>query len=293
MPSTLTPKFRVAAGQRWMWAGATVLGAVVAGAVAAASIGTLSWNRATAEIARLEADASGVYRPEQFAGLPAPVARYFAFALTPGQPLIRTARVTHVGEFRSALGAAWAPFRSVEHFSASPPGFVWDATIRMAPIVGVRVRDSYRGGEGAMRASVAGLIPVVDEAGTPEMASASLMRYLAEAVWLPTALLPGPHLRWEPISDSAARATLTDAGVTVSVDFHFGPRGEIVRATADRYRDVDGVGVLTPWAGSFGDYAVLDGMQVPMHGEVAWELPEGTLTYWRGHIERVDYVFAP
>ena len=63
--------------------------------------------------------------------------------MTPGQPLVRTARIEHTGEFRSGLDAPWSPFTSVEHFAVKPPGFVWDAAIRMSPLMTVRVRDSY------------------------------------------------------------------------------------------------------------------------------------------------------
>jgi len=39
-----------------------------------------------------------------------------------------------------------------------------------------------------MHAKVARLVTVADQHGTPEMAASSLLRYLAEAAWLPTAL---------------------------------------------------------------------------------------------------------
>jgi hypothetical protein len=118
------------------------------------------------------------------------------------------------------------------------------------------------------------------------------MRYLAEAPWVPTALLPSQGVVWEAMDDSRARATLSDAGITVTAVFHFGPRGEIVRVEAERYRDVKGVGVLTPWGGRFHEYAEIEGMRIPMQGEVEWILPEGRLSYWRGRITRAEYQFA-
>lgn len=226
-----------------------------------------------------------------FTGLPAPVARYFEFALTPGQPLVRTARVEHAGEFRTSLDAPWSPFRSVQHFSADPPGFVWDARIDMMPVLGVRVRDSYLGGEAGMLGKVAALVPVVNERGSPEIASGALHRLLAESAWLPTTLLPREGLVWEAVDDSTARVTLTDSGVTVSLDVHFAAPGGIDRVEAERYRDVGGVGVLTPFVGHFGEYAEVQGMRIPREGEVEWILPEGRFTYWRGRVERIEYDF--
>jgi hypothetical protein len=178
----------------------------------------------------------------------------------------------------------------VQHFSVDPPGFVWDAAIRMSPLVPVRVRDSYLEGTGSMRASVAGLIPVVNAWGRTDLASGALHRYLAESVWLPTALLPGAGVTWEPIDDNAARATLTDSGVSVSLDFRFNEKGEIVSVyTPARYRDVNGKGVPTPWEGHFREHERMEGVMVPREGEVAWILPEGRLTYWRGRVVVVEY----
>ena len=196
--------------KRWIRAMSAVAGGVVGSAAAAIGAGTLLWNRSTARaVARLAPGGTvGRFTREQLAGLPAPVVRYFEFALTPGQPLIRTARIEHEGEFRGSLDAPWSPFKSVQHFSVDPPGFVWDAAIRMGPLVTVRVRDSYLEGNGSMRASVAGLIPVVNAWGRTDLASGALHRYLAESVWLPTALLPGRGVTWEPIDNNAARATL-------------------------------------------------------------------------------------
>jgi hypothetical protein len=227
---------------------------------------------------------------DQFAGLPAPVRRYFEFALTPGQPLVEAARLEHAGEFAARPGR-WSPFTSVEQFTVQPPGFVWDARIRMWPLAAVTVRDSYSRGEGAMLVKLAGLIPMVDRRGTPELASGALMRYLAEAAWLPTALLPASGVAWEALDERSARATLVDSGVRVSLNFHFGAQGGIRRVTGDRFRDVEGRGVLTRWEGEFSDYRRVEGMMIPHTGEVAWALPDARMPYWRGRILAAAYKF--
>ena len=122
------------------------------------------------------------------------------------------------------------------------------------------------------------------------MAAGALSRYLGEAVWLPTALLPSAGVTWVAIDDSTARATLTDGAVTVSADFHFGSRGEILGSTMTRYRDVNGRGVLTPFEGRCSrQYRRVDGMMIPAGGEVAWQLPGGRFAYWRGTVEGAMY----
>ncbi|WP_460676587.1 DUF6920 family protein [Hymenobacter coalescens] len=263
-------------------------GTVVAGLAGAAAVCAAYWNRSTARaVAQLRAapGPAATYSPEQLSGLPAPVARYLHFALTPGQPLIRSARVQEKGEFRTGPARPWSPFTAEHHVRTGPPGFVWDASIRMLPVLPVRIRDSYLAGVGAMQGRWAGLVPVVDERGRPELNAGALMRYLAEAPWYPTALLPGQGVVWSALDERSALATLTDGATTVALEFHFGPQGEVTRVyTPSRFRDVNGRGVPTPWGGSFRDYARIGGMTLPQEGEVSWFLPEGKFTYWRARL---------
>jgi hypothetical protein len=280
----------------WTRAAVATAGCIIGGAAAAVAVGGRLWDRATADsVRRLRRDGPTphpeAFRPEQLQGLPEPVARYFSFALTPGQPLLRSARVEQGGELRlGGFEAPWRSFTAVQHFSVDPPGFVWNASLRMAPFISVRVRDSYLDGVGSIHGRVAALIPVVDQSGGPELAAGSLHRYLAEAPWCPTALLPRPGLTWEAIDSTRACATLTDQRTTVSLEFHFASNGAIQRSyTPARYREVGGDYVLTPWGTSYRSYRPTNGMQVPLEGEVEWILPEGRLAVWRGRIRDIEY----
>lgn len=219
----------------------------------------------------------------QLAGLPAPVARYLTFALSPRQPIIARAHLRSRGTF-AAKPNAWAPFTAEQEVRTQPPEFVWNARIAMMPLVPVRVRDRYAGGEASMRATIAGLVPIVNQHGSPELAAASLQRFLAEAVWYPTALLPRDALSWSAIDDTSARVTLTDGPTTVSIDCTFGSGGGIETISTMRCRDVKGTPILTPWVGHHRDYTQLSGMMIPTSGEVAWILSNGPEPYWRGRL---------
>lgn len=281
----------------------TVALGCAAGAAAAIAIGARRWDRAIdAAVGRLSdheagfdaANAASAAAPIELpTNLPAPVARYFAFAMLPAQPRIRRARIRWAGELRAAVNQNWAPFRAVQHFSVQPPGSVWDATVRMGPMLTVRVLDHYVGGEASSQARVAALVSLGDQRGTPELAAASLVRQLAERVWLPTALLPSEGVAWTAIDEHTARATLADRGTSVWLDFHFGGSGEIVGFSGERHRDVNGQLVLTPWRGRFRDYARAGGLMVPMAAEVEWIPPEGTLPVWRGQPIGIGYAFGP
>ena len=65
----------------------------------------------------------------------------------------------------------------------------------------------------------------------------------------------GLGVKWNPIDDSTARATLSAGGTTVSLDFRFSDDGLVESLfTPERARDVDGEPVPTPWQGRFWDY---------------------------------------
>lgn len=225
------------------------------------------------------------------AGLPEPVARYFRFALSVDpRPIVRT-RIDWDGEMRMRPDAEWQPFTATQAFSSDPPAFVWDARVRMIDVVPVRVRDAYRAQQGSMEARVLGVARVVDQRGSPQLAQSALARWLGEAVWFPSALVPtgDGRIRWQALDDSMARATVTDGATSASADFTFAPTGEIRSMRALRYRDVGGEAVLTSFEGEYGGWIRRGGFMVPGAAEVAWLLPEGRYAYWRGRPTHIDY----
>lgn len=130
----------------------TVLGATAVG------IARSAWNRTTAraveqlrESAHVDGDAAApAFSQALVEGLPEPARRYLTFALEEGKPRIRTARIRWSGEFQSSPDGGWAPFTADQYFTTDPPGFVWDARIRMLPMTQVHVRDGYFAGTGTM-----------------------------------------------------------------------------------------------------------------------------------------------
>ena len=218
--------------------------------------------------------------------LPDVVERYFDLALNPDPVPVQMTVLRQKGEIRlGGIDSGWHHLTASQYFTLPRPGFVWDAQVTLCPGVIVRIRDGYCQGEGRMRASVDGCISVIDSHDRSKLASGALHRYLAEAVWFPSVLRSA--VSWQAIDGRTARATLTDGGISVWLDFHFGSRGEIVSAsTPGRYRDVDGIEVLTPWKCQYADYRCVNGELIPMSGEAAWCLPHGTFPYCRIRIER-------
>ncbi len=284
---------------KWIIWIALAIALLLAATLALGAWGAARWAQSTqALLARLEATrlplATTRYDAHELAGLPAPVQRYFRAVLKDGQPIIAAASLKLSGTINMSEAAEqWKPFTSDQRVITRRPGFDWDARIMMLPGVPVHVHDAYVAGEGILRGALFGLVPVVNMAGTPEMARGELLRFFAEAGWYPTALLPSQGVRWQAVDDTSAHATLADGAVAVTLLFRFNADGLIDTVYAEaRDRVADGKTVSAPWQGRFWNYAERDGMRVPLNGEVAWLLPEGTKTYFRATTTALSYEFA-
>lgn len=287
------------------WLGLVVLLAVL-GAAALGAWGQWRWRGLTQQ---LQTELQAARRPPQPArydsarelpGLPEPVQRYFRAALPEGAPMVAAAFIAHRGTFNLGENVdAWKPFTSIQQVVTQRPGFVWDGRVAMLPGLAVHVHDAYVAGVGLLRPALAGVFTLAELRGTPEVAEGELMRYLAEAAWYPTALLPSQGVRWEAVDARRARATLADGALSLTLTFTFGDDGLVSRVRAEaRGRTVGGQVVPTPWEGRWSDYQTRDGMQVPGSGEVAWLLPGGGASgplakpYWRGTVTALRYEFA-
>lgn len=259
-------------------------------------VGAMRWTGATqAILARLEAKRLHAsperYDPREIEGLPAPVQRYFSTVLTPGQSIVTAATLEHSGRFNlSPTGEQWKPFTSRQWVVVQRPGFLWDARIALVPGVSVRVHDSYSYGEGLLHAAVHGLFSVARLQGGGELARGELMRFFAEAAWYPTALLPSQGVRWAAVDEHSANATLTDGALSLTLLFRFDESGHMASVFAQaRGRVVGQETSLAPWEGTWSNHQRVEGMTVPLTGEVAWLLPEGRKTYWRGTVTSLNF----
>jgi hypothetical protein len=227
--------------------------------------------------------------------LPVPLARYFRRAFPSGAVLFRLARLEQEGELRTELeNVRWLPFRATHLVTPEPPGFLWNARVEIAPLLHVRVRDALVLGRGSGEVALLSAFRVDGAEGTVEMNSGALHRFLAEAVWYPTALLPSGRLTWRGVNDTAALATLTNSGVAISLEFRFNRAGEIVSIfTPARWGTFHGRYQQRAWEGHFRHYQARGDVVVPTEGEVGWYVGNELKLVWRGRITDVEYRTTP
>jgi len=227
--------------------------------------------------------------------LPPTVARYLDLALAQAGPAPLAVALRHDAQMNRSLDRpAWFGLRSRQWIAARRPGFVWSANVGGPLGSAVDVVDAYVQGQGTFAVWVAGLLPVGAARGSEAIARGELMRWLAEAVYVPWALANCRGLRWTPVDARHADAELTDQGVRVSLRFEFGDDGLVrsVRA-ADRPRMVGRGFVDTPWVGQWSDWQRRGGVLMPTRGEVAWLVDGRACPYWRGTLSTWDELREP
>lgn len=234
------------------------------------------------------------YDPRELAPLPPPVQRYFRAVLAEGQAMVVAADFAQTGSLNmSATAEQWRPFMSTQRVVLQRPGFDWEARLRLALGFRMVVHDAYVAGEGRLRVALLGVLTMVNLRDRAELARGELIRFLAEAPWYPTALLPSQGVVWHARDDHSATASLTDGDRTITLLFRFNADGliETVRAEA-RGRMIGKNSVTMPWEGRFWNYVVREGMRVPLEAEVAWMTADGPKLYCREELTRLSYEFA-
>lgn len=221
-------------------------------------------------------------------GLPEPVQRYFKHVLKDGQSVINQIELTQHGSLRTSTDSnKWLPFKATQLVSPNSKSFIWYASMKLFPAVYISVEDSLQNGIGSGKVKLFNIFPVTSDSNHKKLNSGALHRYLAEAVWFPTALLPESGVTWTGIDDSSALASLSVKELTVELEFKFNDNNEVEAVyTEGRYGQFDGGYQKRPWQGHFKDYHEINGMKVPSYGEVGWWIDGKLELVWKGEVSK-------
>ncbi len=249
--------------------------------------GTADWNESRRkEIEKLLAGANPVektFRHSDLNRLPPPVQRYLRKSIKEGTPFVSRVHLKQSGQMR--FNQRWIQIEADQYYSVTPPAFTWIAKMKLGP-AWVAARDRYSNGKGNMIIKVLSSLPLFDVRG-PEMDHASLLRFLSELPWLPTAFL-SENITWKEIDDRAAEATITDGGVAATGTFHFNGTDEITEFTSPgRFRNE--TGKIEPWSGTWSNYCEFGGFRIPTEGNAVWNAPEGDFEYVRLKVETAEF----
>lgn len=224
---------------------------------------------------------------EQVSRLPEAAQRYLHYARVADKEPVRVARLKQRGFLRTQPGQKWMLMSAEQYFTVAPPAFLWQAMMRLTPLVWIEGTDRFAGGHGSMRIKLLLLITLGNSRG-PEMDQGALQRYLSEISWFPTAWL-SDYIEWQAIDAHLVQATMRLPGVTGSIVLHVNEQGQLTSITADRYMEDHGRYRLTPWTVQSNEYQEVDGMRIMTSFDVIWHLDSGDFTWFRGKITEIEY----
>lgn len=195
-------------------------------------------------------------------GLAEPVRRHLARVIAAGTPLARGVRLRMRGSIK--LGR-WLPFRA--HQVLSHEGFIWAA--RVAGVI--TGSDQYLDGSGELDFKLAGMVTLAHEDG-PDVSRSAAGRGGAEAVWLPTALLPRFGVRWSADDDAHITARYHLGDTPVEVQYSLDAAGLITSLVFDRWGDPDRTGQWAwyPFGGEITAHHTFGGLTIPGAGRLGW-----------------------
>lgn len=220
-------------------------------------------------------------------GLPESVQKWLKNSQVIGKERIFAVKLKQKGLIRTKEGQPWMPAEAEQYFTIDEPGFIWKVKVKMAPLLYFVGRDKYYDGKGSMLIKFMGLITVVNAKGK-EIDQGTILRYLGEMVWFPTAALSN-YIKWESIDSNSAIATMFYGGINVSAVFKFNENGEVINFVCKRYMTVNDQCTLENYTVHLNDYKELNGIRIPAKGEAVWNLKTGDFSVYQFEITEIEY----
>lgn len=223
------------------------------------STGNVTLRTAEPRLDRLSA--RGSFEESELEGLPEAVRRYLRTSIEPGTPLARSARIWMHGSVKQ--GRWWFPFRA-RQVLAPLHGFVWAARVG-GILVG---SDRYVDGEATAEWKLFGAIPVARTEG-PDVAHSSAGRAGAEAVWVPTAMLPRFGVTWGAGDANHLKASYRLDRFDVNLDLMLDDEARVRSIALDRWGGPEREGYVR-FVHQLTRYSSFDGVTIPSAGRGGW-----------------------
>ena len=223
--------------------------------------------------------------PEQKAVLPAEVAALAQRLGACDKHPPRLVQMDQSGDMLLRLGGRPTPFKARQLTAVGQVAFSWEARLRVGPLPLVVV-DAVARDACYLGARLFNLIPLAGAAGPDALYRGEAMRYMAELMWNPDAILWNRALTWRV---SGERELTVSAGYgprAASVRFTLDPAGDVTAVVADdRPRKTAAGFVPTPWRAEYSRYRTMGERRIPTYGRVAWVIDGVAQECWRGHVD--------
>jgi len=156
------------------------------------------------------------------------------------------------------------------------------------PLITITGRDKFVNGKGEVLIKFLSLINVSNVGGDDKINSATMIRYLAETAWFPTAALSS-YINWEAINTTTAKAIMTYKGLSVFGVLKFAENGDLLSFEAERYKGKGRDASLEKWLVEITGYKDFSGIRIPYKSKVTWKLKTGDFNW--ANVELTDLEF--
>lgn len=230
----------------------------------------------------------GKIRKDDLAHLPEIVQKWMENSGVVGTQKIVSVRLKQKGEMKTKPEGKWMPFTAKQYFDVETPDFVWVTEVTAFPGIHLSGRDKFYEGKGEMLIKLLSLVPVVDEGKNEKMNSGTMLRFLGEICWFPSAAL-NQYISWEKVDATSAKATFNLNNKKVSGLFTFTENGEFLSFEAERYYGGGEDAKKEKWFVEALSYKEFEGIKIPNKSKVIWKLPGGDFNWLNLEITELEY----
>jgi hypothetical protein len=259
------------------------------------SYGTWSFNGMVADELKTFSTITKVHHQvvseEMISALPNAVQKWLKHANVLGREMTQTVHLRQTGELKTSPRGKWMQVYAEQYFTVKQPGFIWIADVKAAPFIHLAARDKYQDGKGSMLIKMLSLFTVADGKGK-KTDQGTLLRYLAEITWFPSAAISN-CIQWEEIYATSAKATMHYGNITASGIFIFSIEGDLISFEVQRFYDRKKGATLEKWHIQAEEYKSFEGVRIPSGLTVTWKLKTGNFEWLRLKIADLKYNEAP
>lgn len=225
----------------------------------------------------------------QIKGLPLVVQKYFRLNIERGVFEARYIKFKQTSEIRSDENAQWKELNAEQFYSVIEPGYVWNASFQMSELLWLRNIETYVKGKSKIIFKLFSSVNMGEHFGQ-ELDQSSLARFLTEAVFFPSRLLPSKHLFWSGINSQKAKVTLKYYDLSVSATCYFNTLGEIIKIeTDDRYKTTKSGIKKAKYIVHYSKYKSFVGYSVPTASEAEWDEDGKTFKFIKSTFTDITY----
>lgn len=223
--------------------------------------------------------------PSTTQSLPAAILKFVKRSGIENAPITTTIHLTQQSEMRLEKGGEWQELVAQQVIATDKVEFLWLAEQKMGFLTKFKVIDAFVGGKGRLNVRLFGSIPFANNTGL-ETDKAEAMRYLAELVWAPEAMIRNKNLTWQEHGNGDVSVSTILPHAVAKVRFTFDEQGDIIEVSAkDRPAEiVDGKPITRDWLIKIGDYKQFGDRRIAGYGEVSYLYADGFEAYWHGHV---------